>query len=300
MNKLKVLTISIILVISLLWAGTSFDVSARPLTAASAPPLGAAASFSVLAATSAASANMTTTSGDLGLSPGLAVSRTGPWLVGGSEYFGPAPSLSASAQTDALGAFNNMVGQASDGVWGVNPWSPVPGVWTDAGSPVFTGTITLSGGYDDVWVFQVGTDMTFSGSVVMGGNAQPCHVFWQIGRDATIAVGSTFVGTLIASRDITLVSGATVDGRIISLNRDLTVDANTITGPSCAAAPAPPPPDEPTPTPLPGVSGLPSTGGALPIGNEDFPWSLVIVGGFSAMALTLGVRAYRRTHLPRQ
>jgi hypothetical protein len=55
----------------------------------------------------------------------------------------------------------------------------------------------------------------------------------------------------------------------------------------------------PTATPR-KVTGLPSTGGA-PIRNEDFPWSLlVIVGGFSAIALVLGVREYRRTHLPKQ
>jgi hypothetical protein len=44
---------------------------------------------------------------------------------------------------------------------------------------------------------------------------------------------------------------------------------------------------------------LPNTGGA-PIRNErDFPWSLAIVAGFSAIALGLGIRAYRRTHLPK-
>ena len=166
--------------------------------AADAPPMGNAATFSVLAALSAASANMTTVCGDLGLSPGLAVSRTGPWTVGGTEYFGPL-SLAANAQTAALGAFINLAGQFSNGGWGVNPWSPPPGVWTVPLDTTFAGTITLTGLATDVWVFQVGRDMTFSGSVILAGNADPCNVFWQIGRDATIAVGSTFVGTLIAS-----------------------------------------------------------------------------------------------------
>jgi len=206
--------------------------------AATAPALGTASTFSVLANLSMSAAGAgTTISGDLGLSPGLAVSKTGPWTVGGSQYFGVG-GLSATAQTDALSAYNNLAGQSSNGVWGVNPWSPAPGVWTVALDTTFTGTITLNGGYDDVWVFQVGQDMTFSGSVVLTGNAQPCHVFWQIGRDATIAASSQFVGTLIATRDITLVSGATVNGRLISLTSSLTTDGNTITGPTCAVAPA--------------------------------------------------------------
>jgi hypothetical protein len=56
---------------------------------------------------------------------------------------------------------------------------------------------------------------------------------------------------------------------------------------------------KPTATLLPVVTGLPDTGGA-PIRNEDFPWSLVIVGGFSVLALVFGVRAYRSTYRPKQ
>lgn len=192
------------------------------------PPLGDATSFSVLAALSMTSAGAgTSISGDLGLSPGLAVSRTGPWTVGGSEYFGVG-GLSQDAQADALAAFNDLAGQPSSGGWGVTPWSPVPGVWTVASDTTYTGTITLDGGPDDVWIFQVGRDMTFSGAVVLAGEAQACHVYWQVGRDAVIAAGSAFRGTLIASRDITLVSGATVEGRIISLYGALTTDGNNI------------------------------------------------------------------------
>jgi len=97
----------------------------------------------------------------------------------------------------------------------------------------------------------------------MAGNAQPCDVFWQIGRDATIGVGSTFVGTLIASRDITVVSGATVNGRIISLNSSLTTDANTISGPTCAG-----PRPTPTPTPPgPPAGFVPEPGSVMLLGS---------------------------------
>ncbi len=308
MNKLKVLSISIILMLLLSLAGPSIDVSARPLALGTDPGLGVAESFSVLAALSMSAAGAgTTVQQNLGLSPGLAISRTGPWTVGGAEYFGPL-SLAANAQTAALGAFNNLAGQVSDGPWSVSPWSPVPGVWTDASSPVFAGTITLNGGYTDVWVFQISSDFTFSGSVVLAGNAQACHVYWQVARDATIAAGSSFAGTLIASRDITLVSGATVNGRVISLNGALTTDGNNIFSSPCIA---PTTTSEETSS-GPGlgrrvaltaqartIQGLPNTGGA-PIRTEAFPWSLVIAGGVSAIALVFGVRSYRRNHLPKQ
>ncbi len=201
--------------------------------------LSSATNFSVLAALSTSSAaSGTTTSGDLGLSPGLAVSRTGTWTVGGTEYFGPS-SAAFNAQADALIAFNNLVSETPDGVWASA--SPTPGVWNIATDTTFAGpTLTLTGSPTDVWVFQIGNDMTFTGSVVLAGGAQACNVFWEVGRDATIGAGSSFVGTLIASRDITLASGATVNGRLISLNSSITATgaAHTISGPgTCVAAP---------------------------------------------------------------
>ncbi len=164
------------------------------------------------------SANTTTISGDLGLSPGLAVSRTGTWIVGGTEYFGTG-GLSQTAQASALGAFNNLASQITEGTWLVTNISPTPGVWVATGSPVFPGpTLTLDGSASDVWVFKISTDFTFSGSVVLSGGAQACNVFWQVAGDATLASGAIFAGTLIAQNDITISSGATISGRLISLS----------------------------------------------------------------------------------
>lgn len=229
--------------------------------AASAPGLGAAESFSALAALAASSANPNTTTlgGDLGLYPGEESSRTGLWNVGGSEYFGPG-TVAQTAQGSALGAFNNLAGQGSNGTWSLDP-NPVPGVWTSDSSSTFTGTLTLEGDYDSVWVFQIPASLTFSGSVVMAGNAQPCNVFWQVGVSATIASGSSFIGTLIASQDITVVSGAYVAGRVIALNGALTTDNNTITMPPCVSAPleTTPTPTVPVTTPLPNATATPSS-----------------------------------------
>lgn len=248
-NKFSVATLVLILFVlglALWWSGGLVGIMriGRSQTAAvAAANLSTAADFSVLASLSASSANTTTISGDLGLSPGFTSSRTGSWVVGGNEYFGDSidPTVAANAQSDAQNAFNDLQGQTSDGVlgaWG-GPTSLTPGVYTEASDTTFSGTLTLDGGYDDVWVFQIGNDMTFSGSVILAGNAQACNVFWQVGNDATIAAGSQFVGTLIASNNVTLVSGADVNGRIVSLHGALTTDSNTITGPTCTTAPAP-------------------------------------------------------------
>jgi uncharacterized repeat protein (TIGR01451 family) len=217
-----------------------------PITAyaATAPALGDAASFSILGAANMTSANITTISGDLGISPGVAGLLTGTWThTGGANYFGVG-GLSQSAEAAALAAYGNLVGQVSSGVWSTDPIgginNPEPGVWTETASPVYSGTLTLNGGYDDVWVFKLSTDFTFTGSVVLAGNAQACNVFWSVAGDATLNPGSNFVGTLIAQNDITSASGATINGRIISLT-GTTIAMNgsdsSITGPTCAVAP---------------------------------------------------------------
>ncbi len=232
MLRMRTLVQLVALIVIVTLAALPSVASPAVTTAATAPGLGMASTFSVLAATSMDAANPTTISGDLGLSTGLAAQRTGTWVVGGMQYFGPS-SLAATARTDALGAWTNMAGQPSSGTWSLNP-NPVPGVWTAASSATFNGALTLSGGPTDIWVFQISTDFTFNGSVIMAGGAQPCNVFWQIARDTTIASGSTFVGTLIAGRDVTLVSSATVSGRILSLDGALTTDGNTIIRAICA------------------------------------------------------------------
>lgn len=281
------------MVMSFAMLGLSQEAFASPL-AATSPSLGAAEAYSVLAAQSASSANTTTIAGNLGLSPGLQASVTGPWVVGGATYFG-ATGPAANAQAGALGAYNNLAGQTSDGLWG-GATEPQPGVWSTGSSETFTGTLTLNGTYDDVWVFQIPESLTFSGNVIMGGAAQACHVFWQVGESVTIASGSHFIGTIIAENDVTLVSGAAVSGRIISLVGSITVDNNTISMPPCASAPL----ASEESTAVPTVSGLPTSGGA-PLRSEVLQLGLAILfGGLSIVVAVLIVRALRNNYRQKQ
>jgi len=209
------------------------------IAAATTVNLGRAESFSVLAASSAAAnGSGTVIDGDLGLSNNTSAGRTGNWTVGGTEYFDTA-SLAFGAEADALIAFGDMASRPNDGAWDSSTLNPVPGVYTSISDIVFTGTLTLTGDYDDVWIFRVPNDMTFTGSVVMAGNAQACNVFWRIGNSATIASNSTFVGTLIASAAITLAANSTVSGRLITLNNSIVAETNNrISFPPCTTAAA--------------------------------------------------------------
>ena len=304
MNKLKVLTISIILVMSLSLAGPSLDVSARPL-AATSPTLGAAESYSVLGGETVTNTGPTTMPGNLGVSPGSAVTGFPPGSVGPPGTIHAADANAALAQIGNTAAFT-FLDQGCDitypGVKDLVGEDLVPGVYC-ADAFTLSGTLTLSG--SGVWIFKSAATLITSGTAnVVGGNA--FDVWWRVVSSATLGTYTKLIGNILASTSISLKTGASLNGRALAQTGAVTLDNNTIFGPVCAAkqtatataAPLTATAAALTATPR-KVPGLPVTGGA-PIRNDDFPWSLVIAGGFSAIALVLGVRAYRRTHLPKQ
>ncbi|MGD0003621.1 MAG: ice-binding family protein [Anaerolineaceae bacterium] len=307
MHKLKYLTLVIILAILLSLAGLSFNVSAQPL-AATSPTLGKAASYSVLAHTTVTNTGPTTMPGDLGVSPGSAVTGFPPGHVGPPGHIHKADGSAHDAQiadTAAFGYLDQGCTTTYAGVQDLTLVSPLgPGVYC-ADAFLLTGNLTLLG--NGVFIFKsAATLTTSSGSSVTGGD--PCNVWWRLVKSATIATTTAFEGNILALASIDLDTGASLNGRAFAQTGAVTLHGNTITGGDCLAAPAPTatekpkakstnlPSSEQTATALASVPGLPSTGGGAPIQDEDFPWSLVFVSGLCAMALVLGVRALRRAY----
>ena len=302
MNKQKLLTTTLILSVILSMAGLSFKVSASSL-AATSPDLGAAASFSVLGKAGVTNVGNSVLSGNVGADSSITGFPPGTALA-----LVLAPEVNG-AEADASTAFDNLAGQGPGTTLGsdLTGANLVPGVYTVPGVSLLPGTLTLDG--TGVYIFL--TDgLTASGSVNLINGARACDVFWHDASSASI-VGGSFVGTIITNTSITFGEGASLDGRALALTGTVTQINNNISGPSCAAAPVATdtttpeatettaPVAEATSTLLPGISGLPYTGGG-PIQKEIFPWGLIIGVGFSAIVLALGVRTYRRTHLPRQ
>src|SRR3989344_4835073 len=203
-------------------------------TVAVAPNLGTAASFSVFGGSAmTADGSGATVSGDLGVNPGL--SASGPWTVGGSSYFGTG-GLSGTAKTDATAAWTSMnpTNQPLGTTWDpASPpdMTPAPGLYIRSGDATINTTLTLNGSPTDVWIFQINNDLTFTNAatVVLGAGVNACNVYWQIDRDATIqgSPGTQFVGTLIANSNVSLLTGATVVGRMMALTGTLSTGGVT-------------------------------------------------------------------------
>jgi multidrug efflux pump subunit AcrA (membrane-fusion protein) len=78
--------------------------------------------------------------------------------------------------------------------------------------------LDAGGNANAVWVFQIGSSLTTdgAGNVTLANGAQAKNVFWVPTSDATIGVGTTFDGTIVAGRDTTAKTGATINGRILT------------------------------------------------------------------------------------
>jgi len=95
--------------------------------------------------------------------------------------------------------------------------------------------ITISGGPDDVWIFQISGDLTVQNNAIitLAGGAQAKNIFWQTAGGTSASIGSAvqFKGIILADAGITLTSSATVVGRLLGASA-ITLITNTITPPA--------------------------------------------------------------------
>ena len=253
--------------------------------ASTAPGLGTAASYAILAGTPAiTNTGATVISGSVGISPAASVTGFPPGTVvngtiqAGTAAAGTAKSnLTAAYGVAASSPCNfNKTGQNLGGK------TLTPGTYCQTTAPTLTGILTLSG--NGVFIFQIGSTLvTAPGATVrLTNGAQPCNVFWQVSSSATLDTTTTFVGTIMALTDIHLNNGASIAGRALARNGTVTLINNRITAPTTCNA----------------VSGAPNGGGG-PAQGEGFPWILALVAGVLASAgavgLGLNIRAHRRS-----
>jgi type VI secretion system secreted protein VgrG len=78
--------------------------------------------------------------------------------------------------------------------------------------------LTLTGGPDDVWIFQIAADLQVGSTVhvILAGGAQARNIFWQVGTSAVIGTFSVFKGTILAKQSVTMNTSSSMDGRALA------------------------------------------------------------------------------------
>ena len=223
--------------------------SLQSASAQTAPTLGAAQPFAVLGASTVTNTGATIITGDLGVSPGTAVTGFPPGIMNGGTIHA-ADAVALQAQNATTAAYINLADQTCpvSNTFGVptdlGGMTLVPGVYCFASSAGLTGTLTLDalGNPNAVWVFQIAstliTGVNSTVAIINGG--QPCNVFWQVGSSATLNVGTTFIGNILALTSIALQTNADVSGRALARNGAVTMDTNTVAITACNVPPVTP------------------------------------------------------------
>lgn len=215
--------------------------------AATSPSLGTAATYSILAGSEVTNTGATTISGNVGISPGtVAPNYSGFGTVTLGGVINDANAAALAAQGDKNTAYTALASQGCDTTYAgaskeLAGLTLVPGVYCADRFFLSSGTLTLSGSSTDVWIFKSAADLVITGGasarVVFSGGGLACNVWWRVVSSATFDANSSLVGNILADTSITLASGASLDGRALARTAEVTLVGNTISGPSCTAAP---------------------------------------------------------------
>jgi hypothetical protein len=213
----------------------------RTLAAGPAPvDLGSAAHFTVLAGSTITSTGGGIINGDVGLYPAGSVVIL-PEQINGTICNGDP--ISSQAQLDLNAAV--MAASPAQLPGGSNVGAELGGQNLVAGiyqSPsgaygITLVDLTLNGGPNDVWVFQMASTLTVGvgRNVILTGGAQARNIFWQVGSSATLDTSSVFEGTIMAYSSITMNASSTLNGRALAQVGAVTFNGTNVSLPTPAA-----------------------------------------------------------------
>jgi hypothetical protein len=229
-----------------------------PVDIGSIANLGSAGSYVLLAKTGITNVTGSSiTGGNVGLSPAAASYITGftpmpidpsgvystsssvvaPGKIYASDYTTPTPSNLTTAVLSMQTAYTDAAGRtppdhlnlASGNLGGL---TLTPGLYNWGNTVTIPTDVTLAGGANDVWIFQITNDLDLSSakSVILSGGAQAKNIFWQVAGQVTIHANAHFEGVILSKTAITLQTTASLHGRALAQSL-IAIDNNAVTAP---------------------------------------------------------------------
>jgi Ice-binding-like/Bacterial Ig-like domain len=219
--------------------------------------LGTAGNFVALAKTLISTVPTSALTGNIGVSPAAATYLTGfsqtpmnslsvfsksTQVVGNlyaADYAVPTPSNLITAVSNMQAAYTDAAGRVAT-AGNTNLYSGnlggrtlAPGLYKWGSSVSIPTDVTISGGANDTWIFQMTGDLTMASAqqVILGGSAQAKNIVWQVAGQATFHANSHFEGIILSQTAITLETGSTMNGRALAQSQ-IALQSATITQPT--------------------------------------------------------------------
>jgi hypothetical protein len=209
--------------------------------------LGAAAHFRILAGRTITNTGATTVKGNIGVSPGSAVTGFPPGTVTGTIHV--ADTAAANAQLALKTAYNTASGRTNCPVsvaGNLGGQTLGPGLYKSTSSlSISSGDLTLTahGHPNAVFIFQMASKFTTTSGrhVILAGGALASHIYWVVGSSATLGTTSVVYGNILAHKSISLATGAVLHGRALANIGAVTLAGNTLAYAPYSATSAPTP-----------------------------------------------------------
>ncbi len=147
------------------------------------------------------------------------------------------PAELTTAVLDMETAYTNAAGRPTPdftelGRGNIGGMTLVPGLYKWGTSVAIPTAVTLSGGPNDVWIFQIAGNLIVSNGIAvhLSGGALAKNVFWQVAGLATLGTTSHVEGILLSKTLIAMQTGASINGRLLSQTA-VTLQMNKVTKP---------------------------------------------------------------------
>jgi len=212
--------------------------------------LGSAGTFALLSKTGITNVYASVINGDVGASPitGAAIGLTCGELAGGILYTvnaaGPLPcsvtaaTLLTSAVSDMEAAYSDAAGRVLPdyvnlGSGEIGGKTLTPGLYKWGTGVSISTDVTLAGGPNDVWIFQIagGIKQASATRVTLTGGALAKNIFWQAADVVSIGTTAHFEGVVLAKTLVSVNTGASVNGRLLAQTA-VTLQKNKVTQPA--------------------------------------------------------------------
>ena len=207
--------------------------------------LGAAGSFTILAESQITNVPTSVIVGDVGLSPatGAGIGLTCAEVTGviyDVNNTGPLPCtvMDPVRLTAAIGAkgtaYTDATGRAPDytelGAGNIGGLTLGPATYKWGTGLLIPTNLTLTGGANDVWIFQIAQGLTVSPGVeiILAGGALPQNIYWATFAAADLDTTTKFKGVILSQTAIAMRAGASINGKLLA-GTAVTLIQNSVT-----------------------------------------------------------------------